>query len=100
MRNTRRLQGPPTALHHRQTGATSREAVRERHRVRGTQATLKLTQIDRGPLQSKERKPDTENRRSPAVKQVHIVKVRMHNLTTKQTPDTTREHPDQVRRRK
>src|SRR5436190_2282913 len=99
-RGARRLRGPPAALRRRQAGATSREAVRERHRVRGTQAALKLAQIGRGPLQSEEREPDTEGRRSPTVEQVRVVKVRMHDLAAERAPDAAREHPDRVRRRK
>src|SRR5439155_23118111 len=60
----------------------------------------KLAQIGRGPLQSEEREPDTEGCRSPAVEQVRVVKVRMHDLAAERAPDAAREHPDRVRCRK
>src|SRR5205823_193323 len=53
-----------------------------------------------GPLQPEERETDAGPTGSPAVEQVGVVEVRMHDLPSKGAPDAPREHHARVCRRK
>ena len=79
-RAARRLRRPAAPFHRRTPRAASRALVRERHRLLGTQATLKLAEVRRGPPAPEDTEPQTQRCRAPHVEQVGVVEVRVHHL--------------------
>ena len=84
-RLARRLRGRAPAPHRGQARAASCAAVCERHRLLGPQVALKRVEVGHGPLHSEETEADAQSRRSAAVEQIGVVKVRVHDLPTKRS---------------